>query len=145
MFDNKFMQQAISLAKSSNQESFAEVPIAAIIVDPSNNKIIAQAHNLVELQKNPLAHAEIIAIEAACDKLKSKTLEGLDIYITLQPCPMCMHAITLAKLKRIYFGAYDSEIPLSLYPSNHKLEIYGGIMEEECKQLLSKFFKQKRV
>ena len=142
MFDNHLMKEAIKFAKLAEQAE--EIPVGAIIIDPKDNKIIAQAHNLVENQKNPLAHAEILVIQAACREMQSKNLSGLDIYVTLQPCPMCMHAIALAKIKRVYFGAYDSEISLNLYPSNHSLEIYGGISEEECKELLNKFFINRR-
>lgn len=140
MFANNYMKSALAIARKQS----GEVPIGAIIVDPTSNKIVAQANNNVEKLNNPLAHAEILAIEKACRILETKTLKNYDLYVTLQPCPMCMHAILLSKISRLYFGAYDIKTPLNLYPSNHQLEIYGGIHEDKCKELLNNFFAQKR-
>lgn len=140
MFANNYMKSALAIATKQS----GEVPIGAIIVDPTKNKIVAQAINNVEKLHNPVAHAEILAIEQACRILGTKTLKNYDLYVTLQPCPMCMYAILLSKISRLYFGAYDPEIPLSLFPANHELEIYGGIEEEECKHILKEFFRKKR-
>ena len=142
IFDNKLMKEAIKLARTSLLTE--EVPVGAIIVDPGSNKIISKAHNLVENLKNPTAHAEMLAIQYACEGLQSKNLSGLDIYVTLQPCIMCLQAITYAKIRRVYFGAYDSTTPSNLISSNHRIEIYGGICESECKALLDEFFASKR-
>lgn len=143
MFYNQLMQEAVNVAKAGFE--FEEIPVGAIIVDPNSNKIISKAYNLVESLQDPLAHAEMLVVQEACRVMQSKSLSGLDIYVTLQPCSMCMHALSLAKVRRIYFGAYDSQVPLNLYPSNHKLEIYGGIYENECRGLLNKFFANKRL
>ena len=105
---------------------------------------MATNHNLVENKKDPTAHAEILAIQAACQALDSKNLSGMDLYVTLQPCTMCMQAISYAKIRRVYFGAYDLEVTPYIPPSNHKIELYGGIQESECKALLDKFFASKR-
>lgn len=138
MFNNQFMNEALRMAKIASTED--EVPVGAIIVDPVRNRIIAEAYNLVEKKKDPTAHAEILAIQTACQVLNSKFLNDLDLYVTLQPCPMCMKAIEYSRIKRVYFGAYDISISLS----NHNFEIYGGIEEERCKALLDNFFKSKR-
>ena len=142
MFDNKFMQSAIEMAKQAFLEK--EVPVGAIIVNPETNEVVSQSHNLVEKNKDPTAHAEMLAIQSACLKLSSKNLEGLDLYVTLQPCPMCLQALVYAKVRRIYFGAYDPEVKINLTFANHKPEIYGGLMEESCKELLNVFFANKR-
>ncbi len=142
MFNNQFMQLAVEMAKLAFSKN--EVPVGAIIIDPKTNEVISQNHNLVEKNKDPTAHAEMLAIQSACLKLSSKNLEGLDLYVTLQPCPMCLQALVYAKVRRIYFGAYDPEVKINLTSANHKPEIYGGLMEEDCKELLNVFFANKR-
>ena len=137
------MNLAISVAKEALLEE--EIPIGAVIVDPVKQNIIATAHNLVEKLKNPTAHAEILVIERACKTISSKSLEGLDLYVTLQPCVMCMQAIIYAKIRRLYFGAYAPAIVYNTTSSNHKIEVYGGIEEEQCKKLITNFFIQKRA
>ncbi|MEK6733691.1 MAG: nucleoside deaminase, partial [Pseudomonadota bacterium] len=107
-------------------------------------QIISKAYNLVEKNNDPTNHAEMLVIRDACNKLASKFLYDYDIYITLQPCLMCYQAILYAKIKRLYFGAYDSASSLKVPSSNHKIEIYGGIEEEKCKSILNDFFLQKR-
>lgn len=137
------MPEAIEQARIAGAND--EVPVGAVIVRSSDAKIIAKAYNLVEKSKNPTFHAELLAINSACASLKNKNLAGHDIYVTLQPCPMCLQAIILAKISRIYFGAYDlSAYSNFILQANHKLEIYGGIMEEECSLLLKHFFKNRR-
>ena len=143
MFNNKLMQSALDIAKIGLREN--EVPVGTIIVDPQNNTIISSAYNLVEKKKDPTAHAEILAIQSACNKFASKSLAGLDLYVTLQPCMMCLQAIIYAKIRRVYFGAYDPKTSLNLPSSNHHVEIYGGINEEDCKALLNQFFVDKRT
>jgi len=138
MFSNQFMRSALTMANAAFLAD--EVPVGAVIVNPRTNNIITQAHNLVEYKKDPTAHAEILAIQAACQSLQSKNLAGLDLYVTLQPCKMCLQAIAYARISRVYFGAYDNTDPLTL----NQLEIYGGIEELECKDLLNKFFASKR-
>lgn len=136
------MKSAIEMAK----EAFfsQEIPVGAVIINPQTKQIISQAHNLVEQRKDPVAHAEILAIQSACQKLDSKSLSGLDLYVTLQPCAMCLQAIYNARIRRVYFGAYDVMAIDNIVAVNNKIEIYGGVDEEECKSLLDKFFKAKR-
>ena len=139
---------AITKARLAGQSG--EVPIGAVIV--KDGKIIATAHNLVETMNDPTAHAEIVAIRAAATVLKTPRLIDCDLYVTLEPCAMCAQAISLARIRRLYFGAYDIKGGgvengariFSHKTCNHKPEIYGGISEKECADLLSDFFKAKR-
>ena len=127
-----------------------EVPIGAVIV--KDGKIISKGYNLVENTNKATAHAEIIAIDKACKKLKSWRLDGAEIYVTLEPCAMCAGAIANARIKKVYFGAYErkSGCAESKYPVltdnglNHSVEYEGGIMEEECASLIKKYFSEKR-
>lgn len=155
IFDFTFMQAALDLAQKAFE--LDEVPVGAVIVDSKEKKIVSYGFNQSESTKNPLMHAEVIAINNIINKKKS--LNGHDIYITLEPCLMCLGAINLAKLDRLFFGAYDQKFShlnckelknkyheSVYYPkeSNHKLDIYGGIMEEESSFLLKNFFNKKR-
>lgn len=148
MQNNSFIQSAISQAQIAAKNS--EVPIGAIIV--KDNKIIASAHNLVEKNSDPTAHAEILAIRSACEIIKSPRLMDCDLYVTLEPCAMCAQAISFARIRRLYFGAYDEKgggvengaRVFSHATCNHKPEVYGGINESECGDLLREFFKAKR-
>ncbi|MBT6206716.1 MAG: nucleoside deaminase, partial [Francisellaceae bacterium] len=128
MINNQFMHSALNLAEKAFL--LDEVPVGAVIVNPQDKLIISESHNLVEQQKDPTAHAEILAIKLACQSLQSKNLAGLDLYVTLQPCPMCIQAMIYARIRRVYFGAYDQDNPLAITSSNHNIEIYGGIHEE---------------
>lgn len=127
-----------------------EVPIGAVIV--KDGKVLSKGYNLVENTNKATAHAEIIAIEKACKKLKSWRLDGTEIYVTLEPCAMCAGAIANARIKKVYFGAYErkSGCAESKYPVltdnglNHSAEYEGGIMEEECASLIKKYFSEKR-
>ena len=141
--DNIYMQQAIKLAKDAGKRG--EVPVGAVIV--RNKEIIATGQNRRETDNHALGHAEIEAIDSACQSLGTWRLDDCDLYVTLEPCPMCAGAIINARIRRVYFGAYDSKAGsfgsvtnLSVLPYNHKPEIYGGIMEFDCKQVLSDFF-----
>lgn len=143
-----FMQKALEQAKIAYKKN--EVPIGAVIV--KDNKIIATGYNLREKKQNATMHAEIIAINKACKKLKSWRLSDCDIYITLEPCLMCLGAILNARIKNLYFGAFDkshSSISshqelLSKSVLNHKIIIEGGILQVECSQILSDFFEKAR-
>lgn len=137
------MQEAIELAKAAGNRG--EVPVGAVIV--RNKEIIATGQNRREADNHALGHAEIEAIDSACRALGTWRLDDCDLYVTLEPCPMCAGAIINARIRRVYFGAYDSKAgsfgsitDLSVLPYNHKPEIYGGIMEFDCKQVLSDFF-----
>jgi tRNA(adenine34) deaminase len=142
-----FMSKAIELAKKAAKRG--EVPIGAIVV--KNGKIISQGYNIRESKQNALKHAEIVAIDKACKKLRSWRLEDCEIYVTLEPCLMCYGAILNSRIKKLYFGAKDnkSQIDKTLLVSknnslNHNIEIKGGILEDECSNLLIEFFKNFR-
>ena len=139
----EFMKEALAEAKKAKTKG--EVPVGAVIV--KNGKIIARGHNLREEKQNALSHAEIECINMACKVLGTWRLEGCKMYVTLEPCPMCTGAIINSRISTLVFGAFDSKagcidsvINLCDYPFNHKPEIYGGIMEDECKEILSEFF-----
>lgn len=144
----KYMKEAIKEALKANDK--LEVPIGAIIV--KDEKIIARAHNLRESKKNAVAHAEILAIEKACKKLDAWRLNDCDIYITLEPCAMCAGAILNSRIRNVYIGALEprsgaagSKINIfEDYEYNHKVNYETGILEEECKGILQKFFKNRR-
>ena len=145
--NKEFMKFAIIEAKKAAEKG--EVPVGAVIV--KNDEVIAACHNLREEKQNALSHAEIEAINIACQKLNSWRLDDCEMYVTLEPCPMCTGAIINSRIKTVIFGAYDSKmgcmdsvINLCDYPFNHKVEVYGGIMEDECLTVLQKFFKNLR-
>lgn len=142
--DKKFMKEAIILAKEAG--AMGEVPVGAVIV--KNGEIIARGKNEREAKQNALSHAEIEAINNACETLGSWRLEDCEMYVTLEPCPMCAGAIINSRIKTLIFGAFDSKmgsidsvINLCDLPYNHKVEVYGGIMEDECLDLIKGFFK----
>ncbi len=141
--DQYFMQAAIAEARKAAE--IGEVPIGACIV--FDGKIIAKAHNTRETEKNALHHAELLAIDAACRALHGWRLFQCDLYVTLEPCPMCAGAIINSRIRRVIFGAKDSKagafgtkLDLNSFGLNHKPEIIGGICEEECRTLLQQFF-----
>ena len=147
MNDEIFMRAAIEEAKIA--ASIGEVPIGAVVV--RNGEIIARAHNERETGKDATRHAEIIAIERACAALGGWRLIGCDIYVTLEPCPMCAGAAVNARLVRVVYGASDlragafgSIINLNDYPLNHKPEIVRGVLADECLAPIQAFFKEKR-
>lgn len=126
-----------------------EVPVGAVVVH--NGKIISEGRNRRENAKNALNHAEIEAIDGACRALGGWRLFGCDLYVTLEPCPMCAGAIINSRIERVIFGAFDkkagscgSVVNLFELPYNHKPEIISGVCEEECSSVLSEFFKQLR-
>jgi tRNA(adenine34) deaminase len=139
------MKIAYELAKKA--ASLGEVPVGCVIV--KNNEIIAQSHNTSEAHLNPLEHAEMNAINMALLSVDQHYLDGCDIYVTLEPCAMCAQAISLVRIRRVYFAASDEKSGglingARVYDHktcHHKPEVYGGIMEQECKDLLTNFFK----
>ncbi len=145
---NEFMNAALSEARLA--KSKGEVPVGAVVV--KDREVIASAHNLCEGEGNSLYHAEMLAICRAMKKLGASRLDGCDIYVTLEPCAMCCGAISHARLRRLYFGAYDKLLGCavsnqSLFSPDSplfKTEVYCGLMEEECSKLLTDFFKQLR-
>lgn len=142
------MQHALSLA--ANAATNGEVPIGAVIVKGS--EIIASAYNLTETNNDPTAHAELLAIREACKKLNTPRLIDCDLYVTLEPCPMCATAISFARIRRLYFGALDPKGGgvehgariFSQSTCHHVPEIYAGMEEENCKIILKEFFKARR-
>lgn len=142
-----FMLEAIKEAKKADKKG--EVPIGAVIV--LNGKIIAKGYNKREKKQNALLHAEIIAINRACKKLHSWRLENAEIYITLEPCPMCAGAISNARIKKVIYSAKDasnnSDIIEKIFSStrlNHKVEYIQGSYSDISSKLLTDFFKNKR-
>ncbi len=150
MSNNKtefYMRQALKLAKISYD--LGEVPVGAIIT--RNDEIISSAYNLREISKNALHHAETRAIYDACQKLGGWRLWECELYVTLEPCPMCAGAIINARIPKVYFGAYDtkngacgSAIDIMNMKNNFRPEITGGILEAECSQIIKDFFKKIR-
>lgn len=145
----KFMKEAIRQAKKA--EAIDETPVGAVIV--RNGKIIARGYNKRETKNNALYHAEILAIDKACRKLGSWRLTECELYVTLEPCPMCSGAIINSRIEKVFFGAYDKKAgccgsAADLFKKgvfNHLPEITGGILEEECAELLTHFFRQLRA
>ncbi len=146
--DLAFMQ--IALEEATRGSAAGEVPIAAVIVQDS--RVLAQAHNYRELWQDPTAHAEIIAIRAAAAVLGTWRLTDTTLYVTLEPCSMCIGAIILARVSRVVFGARDPKAGAcgSLFdlPSepklNHRVAVTGGVLEQESQALIQKFFKELR-
>lgn len=141
------MTAALKCAKKAADEG--EVPIGAVVV--CDGKVIARGHNRRTKRQIATAHAEIEAIEKACRKLGSWRIPECELYVTLEPCPMCMGAALNARIKKIYFGAPEdkgrsltSELA-SANLLNHKIEVEGGVMEEECREILSRFFSEMRI
>ena len=143
------MREALRQAKLAFEED--EVPVGAVVV--CKNRIVARAHNQVEMLNDPTAHAEIIAITQATNTISSKWLNDCVLYVTIEPCSMCAGAIVLARLKTLVFGAKDSKagacgscINIANHAGlNHRVSVIDGIYAQECGQLMSDFFKKKRV
>ncbi|MBQ8539484.1 MAG: nucleoside deaminase [Ruminococcus sp.] len=145
--NEKFMVEALNLAQLSFDEG--EVPVGAVIV--KDGEIIATGRNRREKSKNALSHAEIEAINNACNTLGGWRLWQCEIYVTLEPCPMCSGAIVNARIPNVYFGAYDknfgccgSTINILELQNSFRPYFQGGIMEEECSKLITDFFKKLR-
>lgn len=136
-----FMQEAINIAKNSEKD----LPIGAVLV--KNGEIISKAHNEKELQKDVTAHAEMLVLQEAQEILGTTILSDCELYVTLEPCPMCSWAILNSRISKVFFGAYDtiygalgSATDLRKF-LNSKTEVIGGIKEEECSTLLKNYFK----
>jgi len=137
------MQEALKLARLAGEQG--EVPVGAVVV--KNGSIIGEGYNLRERDKNALAHAEVVAIHRACEALGGWRLSGCDLYVTLEPCPMCAGAVINSRVRRVFFGARDdragscgSLVNLFELPYNHRPEYEGGVLAEECGALLKEFF-----
>ena len=143
------MDEALIEAHKAYRED--EVPIGAVIVD-SEGAIISRSHNHKEKAHNPCGHAEIIAITEACKKLGNWRLLNCSIYVTLEPCPMCLSALVQTRIGHLYFGAYDTKggalsLNYNFYKDqklNHSFPVLGGLRHFECSKLLSTFFREKR-
>ena len=144
----EFMQVALKEAKKAYKK--LEIPVGAVIV--KNGEIIAKAHNIKEEKKDTTKHAEIIAIQKASKKLESWRLNDCELYVTLEPCPMCAGAIIQSRIKKVYIGTLDEKTGacgsvLNLfkdYKFNHNVEAEYGILKNECEEILKKFFKELR-
>ncbi len=147
MTDEEYMREALALAKKAFE--LGEVPVGAVAV--WDGKIVGRGMNLRETDKNALRHAEITAIDEACKNLGGWRLWKCDLYVTLEPCPMCAGAIINSRVKRVIYGASDpkagscgSLTNLFEMPYNHKPEVVSGVLEKECSALLSEFFAKLR-
>ena len=147
MINEHFMREALGEAQISLQQD--EVPIGAVVV--KNGAVIARAHNTRNRSRNAVEHAELVAIERACKQLNDWRLTGCDLYVTLEPCVMCLGACYNARISNVYFGAYDVSgngcVQLSEMIGrtlNHELSIHGGVLADECSQILTNYFKSKR-
>ena len=138
------MQKALEYAKNSGKD----IPVGAVIV--KDDRVIAIAHNQKESDNDVTSHAEILAIRTASQFLHNWRLDGCDMYVTLEPCPMCMWAILQSRIKNLYFGTFDtiygaiSTNPKSIHLAKSKLDYTGGIMEKECKTVLDNYFRTMR-
>jgi len=142
----------LALAEARRAAGRGEVPVGAVLVDGASGQVLAAAGNRVEELTDPTAHAELLAIREAARAQGLKRLEGADLYVTLEPCAMCAAAVSLARLRRLYFGAYDPkgggvEHGARVFQQatcHHRPEVYGGIAESEAAGLLRDFFAERR-
>ncbi len=145
--EERFMREAIRLAEKAKKRG--EVPIGAVVV--YEGRIIGRGYNLRTKLQMATAHAEMRAIDRACRRLHSWRMPGAELYVTLEPCPMCMGAILNARIDRVYFGAYEQKgrsLTNELANANllnHKVEVTGGVLKEECAAVLTSFFTEMRA
>ena len=147
--DRYWMTQALEQAKKAGE--LKEVPIGAVIV--VDDQLVSSAHNMRETTQNAVTHAELLAIEKACEKTGSWRLEGATLYVTLEPCPMCSGAILLSRVERVVYGAMDPKAGcagslMNLLEDdrfNHRCEVVKDILKDECGMVLSTFFKELRA
>ncbi len=147
---NQFMELALKEARLAKERD--EVPVGAVIIDKNNNILASNGNRVIELS-DPTAHAEILCIREATRKIKNERLIDCTIFSTLEPCTMCSSAISLARIKKLFFGAYDNktgavESGIKYFQTsscNHKPEFYGGFKEKDSKSILNSYFKMKRV
>ncbi|MBS0185912.1 MAG: nucleoside deaminase [Proteobacteria bacterium] len=147
-----YMQEALKLA--ANAAVNGEVPVGALVVEAHTGKIIAKTSNEMKARRDPTGHAEMIAIQKACEFLGHERFwDKMDLYVTLEPCPMCAQALSFVRLRRLYFGAYDPkgggvEHGPRIFEStscHYRPEVYGGIEETACVQILKDFFERLRA
>ena len=145
-----FMQ--LALAEARLAAASGEVPVGAVLVDGASGEVLARAHNRVDTDTDPTAHAELLAIREAATTRGAKRLEACDLYVTLEPCPMCAQAISFARLRRVYYGAADPKGGgidhgpriFAQASCHHRPEVYGGIDEAPAALLLRDFFRDRR-
>lgn len=143
---------ALALAEAEAAAARGEVPVGAVVADPANGAVLGRAGNRTEELNDPTAHAEVLAIRQACAALGAPRLPGLDLYVTLEPCALCAAAISFARLRRVYFGAYDPKGGAvehgarfyTLPTCHHAPDVYGGIGETQAAALLRAFFRERR-
>jgi len=141
-----YMQLALDVARTAAE--YGEVPVGAVVVESTSGRVLSAASNRVEQDRDPTAHAEILAIRAAARELRVPRLTDCDLYVTLEPCTMCAQAIALARIRRLVFGAYDPKgggvehgaRVFSQPTCHHAPEIVGGMKEGACAGLLKEFF-----
>lgn len=149
-FANYYMEKLLEELK--NTKNLEEVPIAALIIDNTSKEILALTTNQNKKLHDATAHAEVLAIRKACQLINNYRLTNHSLFVTLEPCPMCAGAILNARIPKLYFGAFDTkygavenkaQIFHKKYP--HNIEVYGGIYEKECQEVMQNFFRSKRV
>ncbi len=147
--DEIYMKKALELAQIAADRG--EVPVGALVVKRSTGEIIGRGYNQREFGRSPLTHAELIAIDGASRKLGGWRLIDCELYVTLEPCPMCAGAVINSRIERVIFGAYDpkagscgSVTDLFSLPYNHKPDLTGGVLRDECAEVLTSFFKRLR-
>lgn len=145
-----YMRKALELARLAAEEG--EVPVGAVVVKKSTGEIVGRGFNRREFGRSPLTHAEMTAIEAASRKLGGWRLIDCELFVTLEPCPMCAGAVINSRIERVVFGAYDAKAgscgsvtDLFALPYNHKPECVGGVLRDECGAVLTEFFAQLRA
>jgi tRNA(Arg) A34 adenosine deaminase TadA len=149
---SKASPMVVALARAEGAAASGEVPVAAVIVN-ARGEIVAASANRMEEFCDPTAHAEMLAIREACAAVGEARLAGCDIYVTLEPCAMCAAAISFARLRRVYFGAYDPKgggiehgaRVFAQRTCHHRPEVYGGIEEARASELLRRFFEARRM
>lgn len=140
----------MALAEAATAAAMGEVPVGAVLVQ--GGRVLARAHNRVEADRDPTGHAEVLAIRAAARLLGTPRLVDCDLYVTLEPCAMCAQAVSLARIRRLYFGAYDPKgggvehgaRVFQRTTCHHRPEVYGGMAEAEAAAMLSQFFAERR-
>lgn len=148
MNDEGYMR--LALVEAQKAFVLGEVPIGAIIV--MDGEVVAVGHNMREIWNDATAHAEVVAIKAACEKLNRWRLSGATLYVTIEPCPMCAGALVMSRVDRVVYGSTDAKAGavesifniVNHQALNHRLEVTSGVLEDECRNLMKKFFKERR-